>query len=49
MDIKEFKENMNYALSKFNWGNSALDAKAINILNTWSKELSKIIEEKRLR
>jgi len=36
---KEFKENLAYALGKFNWGNSPLDAKAIEILNTWRKVL----------
>jgi len=37
----KFIEDMNYALSKFDWGNSFLDAEAINILNTWRKTLIK--------
>jgi len=36
---KEFIDKINYALDKFNWGNSPLDAKAIDILNTWQKIL----------
>ena len=36
---KKFKEDLGYALGKFNWGQSALDAKAITILNEWRKNL----------
>lgn len=36
---KKFKEDLYYALGKFDWGRSALDAQAITILNTWAKVL----------
>ena len=38
-ELKEFITELNYALDKFDWGNSFLDAKAIGILNTWQKKL----------
>lgn len=36
---EKFKKDMNYALGKFNWGASALDADAIRILNEWRIKL----------
>jgi len=43
--IDEFKKDLRYALGKFNWANSCLDAQAITILNEWSKRLDEIEEE----
>ena len=43
--ILEFKKDLNYALGKFNWGNSCLDAEAITILNEWAKRLVEIEKE----
>lgn len=35
----DFIEEMLYTLNKFNWKMSALDARAINFLNTWGQIL----------
>lgn len=37
---KEFRKDLDYALNKFDWGNSCLDAKAISILNEWKIKLA---------
>ena len=39
MEREKFKKDLWYALKKFDWGNSALDADAIRILNEWEKVL----------
>ena len=44
--MKQFIEDLTYALDKFDWGNSPLDAKAIKILNEWKINLNKILKER---
>lgn len=41
--LKKLKEDLHYALGKFNWGASALDADAIRILNEYPKKLDELI------
>lgn len=36
---QKFFKDLDYALGKFDWGNSALDADAIRILNEWKSVL----------
>lgn len=38
-------ERIDYALGKFDWGKSALDAKAIGYLNTWRGDMLNIEAE----
>lgn len=37
--LKSIVDDLNYALDKFDWGQSALDAKAIGILNTIKRRI----------
>ena len=46
MKIKEFKEDLRYALGRFDWGNSPLDAQAIKTLNEWEKNLDELIKKR---
>ena len=44
MNIEDFIIEMRYALNRFDWGNSPLDARAIAFLNIWVKELDNLEE-----
>ena len=46
MNIEDFIIEMRYALNRFDWGNSPLDARAISFLNIWSRELKGLEELK---
>lgn len=42
-ETKQIKENIDYLFSKINWGDSALDAKAITIMNTLKKDIDEAV------
>lgn len=43
--VEELKDDWKYFLSKINFKDSPLDAKAITILNTFSTKLNELLEE----
>ena len=43
---KEIIEDIRYLFSKINWGQSFLDAKAIDIMNTLTRDIEEISETK---
>ena len=47
VDAKTFIEAMRYALGRFDWGKSALDAESIGILNEWEIKFGEILKGER--